>query len=505
VTDVAARAARGVVFVAACSMLAIAAWLPVIPDEAYYWTWSRALARTYFDHPPGVAWMLAVSTALFGADRLALRLPSLLGALVCVVVAARLARRGSDAGPPVEVAAHDTATRDAGWSAAALLFAAPMFTVGYAVGTHDAWHGAFALLALAATARAIDAVDDDARGRTASRAWCFVTGIAWTTPVLLKHAHALLALGALGALLASAEGRRLLARPASLAGVAAGLALVAPWLTADLSAGALGSLHFQLEHVTRTAPSRPLAALPLALGSMAGTLGPLLLAGLFARTRRFRSCALLDRVALGAALALVAACVVAVGFGSGEANWPMPAGVLVAPQLARAWARGPWPRVRAALLTLGALAALVVAVHVATGVLPLRPSRDPFARGVGWPALGAEAARLAEAHHARALVTRRYQSASLLRWYTRDVWPVLELGTARRRSQYDVWARPALGAGDVVVVVHPGEGPPPEVPGRPLAPPTRLTRDTVQGRVIDVWTVTAVVLEAPPTIVGEER
>jgi hypothetical protein len=32
-----------------------------------------------------------------------------------------------------------------------------------------------------------------------------------------------------------------------------------------------------------------------------------------------------------------------------------------------------------------------------------------------------------------------------------------------------------------------------------------LTRDTVRGRVIDVWTVTAVVLDAPPTIVGEER
>jgi 4-amino-4-deoxy-L-arabinose transferase-like glycosyltransferase len=498
VSDAAARAARWAVAIAAASMGAIALRLPVIPDEAYYWTWSRAPALTYFDHPPGVAWMLAASTAVFGDGRLALRVPSLLAALVCVAVAAWLARRGDGAGGRDAVAG-----RDAGWGAAALLFAAPMFTVGYAVGTHDAWHGALALLALAATARAIDAVDGADVG--AGRAWCLVAGVAWTTPVLLKHAHALLALGALAALLTSADGRRLLARPASLAGVALGLALVAPWVAADLSAGALGSLHFQLEHVTASAPPRPLAAIPLALGSMAGTLGPLLLVGLFACARRFTALALVDRVAVGAALALVAACVVAVGFGSGEANWPMPAGVLVAPQLARAWARGPWPRVRAALLGFGALAALVVAIHVSTGVLPLRPSRDPFARGDGWPGLAAEAARLAEAHHARALVTRRYQGASLLRWYTRDGWPVLELGTARRRSQYDVWSRPRLGAGDVVVVVHPGEGPPPEVPGRPLAPPTRLTRDTVRGRVIDVWTVTAVVLDAPPTIVGEER
>src|SRR5579875_2988824 len=26
--------------------------LPLLPDEAYYWDWSRRLALGYFDHPP---------------------------------------------------------------------------------------------------------------------------------------------------------------------------------------------------------------------------------------------------------------------------------------------------------------------------------------------------------------------------------------------------------------------------------------------------------------------
>ena len=32
----------------------------VLPDEAYYWLWSRKFAPSYFDHPPLVAWVQAL-------------------------------------------------------------------------------------------------------------------------------------------------------------------------------------------------------------------------------------------------------------------------------------------------------------------------------------------------------------------------------------------------------------------------------------------------------------
>jgi len=35
--------------------LIIAALVPLHPDEAYYWEWSRHLAAGYFDHPPAIA------------------------------------------------------------------------------------------------------------------------------------------------------------------------------------------------------------------------------------------------------------------------------------------------------------------------------------------------------------------------------------------------------------------------------------------------------------------
>ena len=47
--------------------LLLAAVTPLLPQEAYYWSWSRHLAGSYFDHPPLASWMIALSTAVFGS------------------------------------------------------------------------------------------------------------------------------------------------------------------------------------------------------------------------------------------------------------------------------------------------------------------------------------------------------------------------------------------------------------------------------------------------------
>lgn len=38
--------------------------LPLFPDEAYYWVWSRHLDFSYFDHPPMLAWVFSLSDFL---------------------------------------------------------------------------------------------------------------------------------------------------------------------------------------------------------------------------------------------------------------------------------------------------------------------------------------------------------------------------------------------------------------------------------------------------------
>ena len=58
--------------------LAIAAWLPLTFDEAYYWQWSKHLAGGYYDHPPMVAVVIWLGTLIAGDTELGVRLVSVL-------------------------------------------------------------------------------------------------------------------------------------------------------------------------------------------------------------------------------------------------------------------------------------------------------------------------------------------------------------------------------------------------------------------------------------------
>jgi hypothetical protein len=58
--------------------LVAAAWTPLAFDEAYYWMWSKHLAFGYYDHPPGVAWVIRSGTMLAGDSELGVRLVSIL-------------------------------------------------------------------------------------------------------------------------------------------------------------------------------------------------------------------------------------------------------------------------------------------------------------------------------------------------------------------------------------------------------------------------------------------
>jgi len=65
--------------------------LPLLPDEAYYWDWSRRLALGYFDHPFIAALVIHVTTAIGGVTPAAVRAGMVLLGLGTVVLAYRLA------------------------------------------------------------------------------------------------------------------------------------------------------------------------------------------------------------------------------------------------------------------------------------------------------------------------------------------------------------------------------------------------------------------------------
>jgi 4-amino-4-deoxy-L-arabinose transferase-like glycosyltransferase len=62
-------------------------------DEAYYWTWSKETALSFLDHPPGIAWMIRLSTAILGDTALGVRFGGIVAMLVTQLLLADIVRR----------------------------------------------------------------------------------------------------------------------------------------------------------------------------------------------------------------------------------------------------------------------------------------------------------------------------------------------------------------------------------------------------------------------------
>lgn len=348
--------------------LAVAALVPLGTDEAYYVDWARHLQPGYLDHPPAVAWLIALPLWLVGPYPLAARLLPLALQVATTVLAASLVRaRGG------ERAAVTTAV---------LLQAAPVFSVGAALATPDA-PLAFAWVG---TLWAIErALRRDAR-------WMLAAGAFLGLGALSKLSAGLLGVAALAALVATADGRRLLRGPWPWLGALLAAAMAAPMLRWNAAHG-WPSFVFQASHGLR---GRSFSAARLAgsLGAQLGYVSPVLLClAAAAAWRALRA----RRDGLEAALAFSALPVVAF-FTAAAAftpnalpHWPGP-GWLSASLLLGLAAAGGGRWLRAAVwVGLAEIGALLLALALLLGA-PLPWPTTPLDELRGWRE-GAEAAR----------------------------------------------------------------------------------------------------------------
>lgn len=70
--------------------IALAFFLPLTPQEAYYWSWSQDLALSYFDHPPLASYSIWLTTQLFGQTIFGIKIAAVLWYLGFYWVVARL-------------------------------------------------------------------------------------------------------------------------------------------------------------------------------------------------------------------------------------------------------------------------------------------------------------------------------------------------------------------------------------------------------------------------------
>jgi 4-amino-4-deoxy-L-arabinose transferase-like glycosyltransferase len=377
--------------------LVLAAILPLAPDEAYYWVWSRSLQGGYLDHPPMVAVFIAIGTAIAGETALGVRL---LAPLSLALGSVLLARAAEDLFPG----------RNAGPWAAALLNATLLAGIGGVTMTPDTPLVFFWTAALWAAARL---------QRSGDGRWWLAVGAFAGLALASKYTAVLFGAGLLAWLLIDPGMRRWLARWHLWAGGAVALLAVAPVLAWNAThdwasfakqggrAGA-GDAGMTLRFLGELLGAQAALATPLVFVLCVAGAGAAALA--WWRGRDSASLLLAALVLPGAALFLWQATGSRV-----QGNWPAvlyPAAAIAAAALLRAPG---WVRLRVPAVVLGAVMTGGVFLQAVAAPLPLPRRNDPtLARLGGWPAFVASVAAAADREGAAFIAAEEYGLASVL-------------------------------------------------------------------------------------------
>ena len=365
-------------------------------DELYFLAASHHLALGYVDFPPLIAVLGRVVVVLFGTSLDALRISTLLLALVSVVIVGLCAR---ELGGGVRAQ-----------GGAALAWATSPFLLGAASIFHPTW------LDLAAQALVLYLV---LLARRRPRAWIWA-GVAAGAGLEAKYTIATL-LGAIVLAYAASRDRAVLRSRGVVWAGAIALVLLVPNIAWEIAHGWPSAAFAASQRAKTAADTPPLTYLAEAIAF----LGAAIVVGVV-------GCAWLWRRPGLRPLAVVPA-IVFLGFGleQGRAYYPLPA--LIVGVAAGGVALERW-RPRRGWLRPAALAALVVVqlgVVIAAGplVVPIRSTRSMISSGVadqsffkdeiGWPAFVAQTAAawhsLTPAQRGRAaILTANYGEAGAL-------------------------------------------------------------------------------------------
>ncbi len=430
--------ATSIVVVATIFRLVLAAFIPLFPDETYYWDWSRHLAGGYFDHPPAIAWLIAAGTAILPTSAFAVRLlPVLAGGAAtwfAVLIARRLAAEGAA-------------------RTAALAFSLmPLAATGLVLATPDA-----PLLAASAAALyfVVVAVQAPAGTREALRAWCaagFMLGLAFSS----KYTSILLpVMVTIAVLLRPSLRARLREAGPYVACVIATLVFL-PVLYWNAKHDWI-SFRFQIEHGLGTPKGSAIKRELDLVGGQLGLVSPILFAlAAYAVWTTLRKRAddarfLLAVVATGSWVFFAYSAM----RRSVEANWPAPSyvpGLALLAALPASVARERWLRRG---FVLAAVMVGVIYVHSLVPILPLPARRDPVARSAGWDGLAAAVQQARASLGTRTHVAAdRYQDVSELAYHLPDRPAVYCTCLGGRRNQYELWQGFREGAvqGDNLVI-----------------------------------------------------
>jgi 4-amino-4-deoxy-L-arabinose transferase-like glycosyltransferase len=431
VTD---RVAWWIIGAAALLRLVMAAIVPIVPDEAYYWEWSRHLAAGYFDHPPMIAVIIRAGTLIAGDTAFGVRCVAVLIGTLATVAAVALAQRFGGV----------VAARRAAWAVLAM----PLAGAGLVLATPD-------VPLLAALACGLLAVD---YALTSGRSlfWWMVAGFALGCGLDSKYTAVLFGAGIALALLLRRDLRSQWTKPGPYVAIVVAAIVFLPVVFWNAHHGWI-SFRFQLQHgLVPKGHSTVLGRELSLLGGQFGLVSPILFVLIVCAVARALRRGEQTRAFVVAVVAtfLAAFFVYSATRRSVEPNWLAPA--VLAGTIVWAAQRATITQWEKAGLVLGTILVAGIYVQVIIPWLPLPARRDPTAQGAGWASLAREIDGM---RGDTWVATNRYQDAAELAFHLKGHPMVFSLNLGGRPNEYDLWSQfsEQARAGDTLLVVIPDE------------------------------------------------
>ncbi len=420
-----------------------AAVVPVSPDEAYYWLWSRHPAIGYFDHPPMVAWWIWLGTRLAGDTGFGIRILTVMSSLGISAAVYAIGRLLFD---------RAIAERSVLWFNATLLFG-----LGAWLAVPDPACALFWTLALLAFVMLV---------RTGNGAWWLAVGAFAGLGLLSKYTIFFFGLGLVLALAIDRDLRRWLLSPWLWAGGAVAIAIFLPVL--QWNAGHhWANFGRQFGRIVDDKGFGILRVLEF-IGSEIGLINPFV--ALFVGVAAFiwlrrpampetRPIALL----LATALPLLAYLVFHASHDAVQAHWPAPVFPTLAIAAAAAAGRirvdGAWGTAltlaRKAALPFGLVISLAGLAMIGAPIVAWPPPVDLIALYRGWPELAAQVDGLRQKVDAKWVATLDYGVNAELAYHLAGKAPVEQV-VERIRYAFAPAPDQALGHSRALLLVRAG-------------------------------------------------
>lgn len=440
-----------IVIVAAIIRLAFAALIPIFPDEAYYWAWSRHLAAGYFDHPPAIALLIRSSGA---TSPLGVRFGPIIAGFVAAITTVAIAR-------------HLGGGR-AALRAAMVITVLPLAAAGLILATPDSPLLATTALSLYFLVRALH----EPVGSRASLGWWAATGVALGGAFLSKYTSIFLPIAVVVAVLVRPHLRARLREPGPYVACVIATLMFSPVLVWNAHHHWISFL-FQVRHGLSAPQGSALVAAWKHegdfLGGQAGLASPILFILFAIATGRS-----LRRRAGDTQFVMAMVAVLSFGFfiysalrQRVEPNWPAPAYIPAVVLLAMTSSKRIASKWFDAGVVLAAAMSILIYAQAVEPVLPIPPSKDPVARAFGWNELALEADSTATATTTKTqartwLGGDRYQEAAELAFLIPTHPTTFATNLSGRPNQYDLWPgfpNVARAGDNLLLAVDESDGP----------------------------------------------